>query len=525
MAKIAYILLCHKDPAAIVRQAQQLVVAGDYVAIHFDASAPRAEFAEIRAALADVANVCLVERRVRCGWGEWSLVEATIATARAALRSFPDATHLYMLSGDCMAIKTAEYVHDFLDADDADFIESVDFFASDWIRTGWREERLIYRHVFNERAQKRLFYASFEVQKRLGLRRRIPEDLQMMIGSQWWCLRRATVEAVLAFAARRRDVVRFFRTTWIPDETFFQTLVRHLVPAEQIRARTLTFLMFTDYGMPVTFCNDHYDLLLSQDFLFARKISPEAQVLKRRLGLLYAATGIRFKISNEGQSLFRFLTGRGRVGQRYAPRFWEKDTDIGRTRELMIVVCKKWHVAKRLVHRIRQTTNLPVIEYLFDEDGCALPDLGGIEKTVWKRSRHRRATVRMLFDFYETDRLIICVDPRNFDLLTDFSADRAETRILEILCNFSEDDLVGHAIRVGLAGEQTSEETWSQLLPTIRADIHEQSDRIADAGFDRHYRLRQDDAPEENIDALAAFLSAEAGAVAPIVDRNRLFAD
>ena len=93
-----------------------------------------------------------------------------------------------------------------------------------------------------------------------------------MIGSQWWCLRRRTIEAILDSSARRRDVMRFFRTTWIPDETFFQTLVRHLVPETEIRTRTLTFLMFTDYGMPVTFYNDHYDLLLSQDFLFARKI-------------------------------------------------------------------------------------------------------------------------------------------------------------------------------------------------------------------------------------------------------------
>jgi hypothetical protein len=77
--------------------------------------------------------------------------------------------------------------------------------------------------------------------------------------------------------------MRFFRTTWIPDETFFQTLVRHLCPTE-IRSRTLTFLMFTDYGMPVTFYNDHYDLLLiSQDYLFARKISPEARVLEEKL--------------------------------------------------------------------------------------------------------------------------------------------------------------------------------------------------------------------------------------------------
>ena len=60
--------------------------------------------------------------------------------------------------------------------------------------------------------------------------------------------------------------------------------------------------MFTDYGMPVTFYNDHYDLLLSQDYLFARKISPDAMQLKERLGELYSATGKRFQISNEGRS-------------------------------------------------------------------------------------------------------------------------------------------------------------------------------------------------------------------------------
>ncbi len=180
-----------------------------------------------------------------------------------------------MLSGDCMAIKSAEYAHEFLDRADVDYIESFDYFESDWIKTGWKEERLIYRHWLNERTQKRLFYAMFEVQKRLGLTRKIPDDIQVMIGSQWWCLRRRTIEWILDFSKRRRDVMRFFRTTWIPDETFFQTLVRHLVPENEIRSRALTFLMFTDYGMPVTFYNDHYDLLLSQDFLFARKISPK----------------------------------------------------------------------------------------------------------------------------------------------------------------------------------------------------------------------------------------------------------
>ena len=184
----------------------------------------------------------------------------------------------------------------------------------------------------------------------MGLSRSIPADLQIQIGSQWWCLRRRTVEAILDFARRRRDVTRFFRTTWIPDETFFQTLVRHLVPETQIRTRTrLTFLMFTDYGMPVTFYNDHYDLLLSQDALFARKISPEATELKQRLGTLYADDSATFQISGEGRNLYSFLTGRGRIGRRFANRFWEEESTLGRRRELMIVICKKWHVAKRLL--------------------------------------------------------------------------------------------------------------------------------------------------------------------------------
>jgi hypothetical protein len=151
-----------------------------------------------------------------------------------------------------------------------------------------------------------------------------------------------------------------------------------MVPETEIHARNLTFLMFTDYGMPVTFYNDHYDLLLSQNHLFAREISPDAQDLKRRLGLLYSAQGVHFQIGNEGRSLFKFLTGRGRIGRRFSTRFWETESTLGRERELLIVVCKKWHVAKRVLERIRQSTNVPAIEYVFNEEDAQLPALGGI---------------------------------------------------------------------------------------------------------------------------------------------------
>ncbi len=209
MARIAYILLSHKDPDGIIAQARRLTAAGDYIAIHYDARSPREDFEKIRNALEPNPAVTFARRRVKCGWGEWSLVDASLQAIRAAVKAFPRATHFYMLSGDCMPIKTAEFAHAYLDAEDVDFIESVDFFDTDWIKTGIREERLIYRHYFNERSQKRWFYTSMNLQRRLGLARKVPADLQMMIGSQWWCLRRRTIEMVLDFCDRRRDVMRF----------------------------------------------------------------------------------------------------------------------------------------------------------------------------------------------------------------------------------------------------------------------------------------------------------------------------
>lgn len=525
MAKIAFILLCHKDPEAIIQQAERLTSAGDYIAIHFDARAKPEHFQMIHEALSGNPNVAFAAKRIKCGWGEWSLVQATLYATEAAVNKFPRATHFYMLSGDCQPIKTADYIHEYLDNNDCDFIESFDYFESDWIKTGFKEERLIYRHFFNERTHKRLFYLSFNIQKRLGLTRQIPPDLQIQIGSQWWCLRRRTIEAVLDMTRQRKDVMRFFRTTWIPDETFFQTLVRHLIPETEIRTRTLTFLMFTDYGMPLTFYNDHYDLLLSQDYLFARKVSPEANDLKERLGKLFSSKGVSFQISAEGPSLFKFLTGRGRIGRRFASRFWETESTLGRDRELMIIVCKKWHVAKRLLDKVRQETDIASIAYLFNEESTPLPDLGGIQGTLGKRTRHRRALMRMLFDYYDTNRLVICLDPSSLDLLHDFFGDRSVTRLLEIECAFPDDYLIGHAMRIGLAGAQTPQETIQRLLPTIRQDIVLESDRIRDANFENHVRMRQVDEKSHHIAALQSFLSLDAETAERISDTKHLFAD
>ena len=525
MARIAFILLMHKDPQGVIDQARRLTATGDYVSIHFDKRAPRAMFQQIRDALDDHSRVTFAARRRRCGWGEWSLVAATLEALRAAETAFPQATHFYMLSGDCMPIKSAEYARDFLDRDDCDYVESFDFFDSDWIKTGIKGERLAYRHWFNERRNKRLFYASMRVQKWLRLDRPLPRGIQVMIGSQWWCLRRQTIEKVLEFCDKRPDVIRFFSTTWIPDETFFQTIVPHVVPKNEIRARTLTFLMFTDYGMPVTFYNDHYDLLLGQDFLFARKISPEAQELRARLGALWQATGQDFTISAEGRRLFSFLTGRGRIGRRFAPRFWETDGSLGAERVVQIVVAKKWHVAKRLTAAIRAATDIPAVDYVFNEQDAHLPDMGGVASTVDKRERHRRALVKLMFEQFGSDRLVFCVDPSAVSLIADFDADRAQTRVLFVDSRFDDDYVRGHMGRVGLVSPDAPSDIVHRLLPIVRNDLQHEADRLREAGFRHLATISESAGPDRNAAALAAFLGVPEPQARALAETPHLFAD
>ena len=506
MARIAFILLSHKDPQGVIEQARRLTASGDYVAIHYDRRAPAEDYRRIQTALAGNPSVAFAPYRHKCGWGEWSLVAATLETIRQAEVSFPLAGHFYMLSGDCMPIKSAEYTRAFLGGDDCDYIESVDFFDGDWIKTGIKEERLIYRHWFNERTQKMAFYRSLAWQKRLGLRRQIPHGIRVMIGSQWWCLRRQTVEAVLTLIDQRPDLIQFFRRTWIPDETFFQTLVAHVVPKSQIRRRSPTCLMFTDYGMPVTFYNDHYDLLLRQNYLFARKISAEALELRQQLGEVWLAKGADFAISNEGLRLHRFLTGRGRVGRRFAPRVWESDGRLGRDAVVCLIAAKKWHVAKRLTACIRDLTGIPALDYVFNELDAKLPDLGGIASSLPKRERHRRALVRLLFDEYDTQKMVLCVDPSALSLIDDFIADKAQTRILLIDAEMTDDYLRGHMRRIGLAGDGVPRAVVQGLLPAVRGDLLHEVERLRDAAAGQLQILSEGADQATNAQALARFL-------------------
>jgi hypothetical protein len=96
------------------------------------------------------------------------------------------------------------------------------------------------------------------------------------LGSQWWCLTRQTLSAILE-DPDRAVYDRYFERVWIPDESYFQTLVR--LYSRQIESRSLTLAKFDFQGKPHVFYDDHLQLLRRSDCFVARKIWPRADVL------------------------------------------------------------------------------------------------------------------------------------------------------------------------------------------------------------------------------------------------------
>ena len=165
-------------------------------------------------------------------------------------------------------------------------------------------------------------------------------------------------------------------------------------------------------------------------------------------------------------------------------------------------------MAKRLLAGLQEhaeVSNLIALEYLFNED-TGLPEIGGLEHGQDKRLHHPRLVVGLLLEHFGRDRLLFCIDPSSLEIIQEFFADQSQTRLLQIDCAFSDDYLIGHAQRVGLIRDSSSEATVKRLLPALRNDVFEESETLRAQEFDAHFILREADDLREQAQALAEFL-------------------
>ncbi|WP_375174187.1 beta-1,6-N-acetylglucosaminyltransferase [Pseudooceanicola sp.] len=273
---VGIIMLVHTALDRAEQVARHWAAAGCPVVIHADVSVPPKTYKAFVKSLSDTDAIRFT-RRHRCEWGTWGIVAATQAAAETMLKSFPEVRHVYLASGSCLPLRPVQELIDYLaDRPRTDFIESATTADVPWTVGGLDSERFTLRFPFAWKKHRVLFDGYVRLQRRLRLKRRMPNGIVPHMGSQWWCLTRQTLSAILQ-DPERETYDRFFKRVWIPDESYFQTLVR--LYSSHIESRSLTLSKFDFQGKPHIFYDDHLQLLRRSDCFVARKIWPRADRL------------------------------------------------------------------------------------------------------------------------------------------------------------------------------------------------------------------------------------------------------
>ncbi|MEK0165064.1 beta-1,6-N-acetylglucosaminyltransferase [Phaeobacter sp. A36a-5a] len=276
MSTVGIVLLVHTALDRAEQVARHWVAGGCPVVLHVDKKVPQATFSAFKAAFAGDPMVRF-SRRHRCEWGTWGIVAASQSASGLMLAKYPSVRHVFLASGSCLPLRPVSDLVDYLAARPrTDFIESATTADVPWIVGGLDVERFTLRFPFSWKKRRYLFDKYVSLQRKLGIKRRIPDGLVPHMGSQWWCLTRQTLSAILEDPDRPR-YDRYFRKVWIPDESYYQTLVR--LYSSNIESRSLTLSKFDFQGKPHNFYDDHLQLLRRSDCFVARKIWPHADRL------------------------------------------------------------------------------------------------------------------------------------------------------------------------------------------------------------------------------------------------------
>ena len=272
---VGFAILAHQRLDRAAALASHLVQKGNPVAVHLDARVPFRDVNQFRKAVGPEVDVI---QKYRAEWGKFGLVDATLSLVEHLLQQPERQTHVCLLSGSCLPLRSVPELQSFLDDHpDRDFIESVPVSEDDWVEDGLSLERFTLFHPFSHRHHPKLFSNCVDVQRKLGIRRRIPRGLEPHLGMQWWCLSVKTLQAIVDHP-RLPAWRAFFAKSWIPDESFFQTLVRAVRP-DDAPGPALHLNRFNTKGRPSVFHDDHWELLAASDYFFARKIDPDADGL------------------------------------------------------------------------------------------------------------------------------------------------------------------------------------------------------------------------------------------------------
>lgn len=269
--KSAFLILAHEDQPLLELLTNHLLGFGD-VYIHLDTkSSINTDFLSPRPGL-------FVYKELSILWGDWSMVLAVRFLAERAIAN--GATYLHSLSGITLPVCSHESFRHFVDAE-LDYFEANQITDEEFAKRN-RHFQMRFTHRYKVLKMKRNvigrlarrtmreiygFTPKLDYKKALG-------EITLCHGIGFWSVRSDTYTEAMEVADNHPEVIRYFSSTEISDESFFQTLFAHVSEPASNSART--YVDWIGNGTPAFITLAHLEKLKnSPEFIFARKFSSQ----------------------------------------------------------------------------------------------------------------------------------------------------------------------------------------------------------------------------------------------------------
>lgn len=258
-AKIAYLILIHRYPKQFFRFFKAIYHPDNYYLIHVDKKASGHLYRDIECFLTDYSNSMLLKRE-EVNWGGFSMVQVELNGIKKLLDLYADWDFCINLSGQDFPLKSQDYIRNFLSVNrNKNFIKIANQ-AIDRPETMYRIE-----NYFNESIPN--FHKS-------QIKRPFLDNVIPYIGGQWWILTRTCCE-FFSYSHEVDKFVDYYRNTFVPDESFFQTVIMNTSLNEMTVLDDKRAIIWEPIGdiklRPKTLTQNDKHLLLNGDNLFARK--------------------------------------------------------------------------------------------------------------------------------------------------------------------------------------------------------------------------------------------------------------
>jgi hypothetical protein len=280
-----YCILAHKKPSQI----QDLIALLDdnksLFFIHLDKKVNQKEYEN----LTKNSSCHFIKNRVRCGWGTYSLVQATLNTMKE-VESFMiehythSKYHFIMLSSEDLPLKRNEAIHEFLKSNiNTSFLNYWKLPYNKWWGGGLF--RLENFYFFQYKKYPKLNYWTNRVIKKMHFSFLLPlnrfenrfPNFQIYGSSQWMILTKDLLGFILEKSNKNIKFNSVFKYVLAPDELYFATLIlNYNLQKQHVVCNKKTHLVcFNGAEASPRYLEDGDLYSIEESLLFARKFDPE----------------------------------------------------------------------------------------------------------------------------------------------------------------------------------------------------------------------------------------------------------